>query len=831
RLPRIAIPLHYALTVTPDIAAERFSGEVAIDVTIQRPISAIELNAAEIAFRNVTVTAGGKTQTATVTTDETAERATLTVAEPLPIGPATIHIAYDGSLNRQLRGFYIGVVNGRKYLASQMESTDARRAFPSFDEPDMKATFQITVVADANDAVISNSPIESDTPGPASGKHTVRFAITPRLSTYHIALVVGDFDCLRGSFEGIPLGICAPSDRVASGQLSMKATKELMRFFHGYYTAPYPFQKLDQIALTDFSAGAMENPGAITYRERILLANEKTSTDETRRRSVSTIAHEIAHMWFGDLVTMRWWDDIWLNEGFATWMARKAIASTFPSTVPATYVARSNDEPLATDVLATTRAIHKSAETPDEIEQLFDSVAYSKTAALLQMIEAYVGEAKFRDGINLYLERNAWGNASGSDFAAALNDATGRDVADVLASYVSQPGVPIVQVKSRCEAGQTVVDLQQERFLIRGGESVRSQFWTIPVCVGGGDCLLLRERRQTFRLPGCRKNLVANREGRGYYLTAYEDGDPRQGLSPSEELVLVRDSWYLVRAGRRDIGEHFNLATSLAGPAETFSTILENAAIAERHLVDGAERAALQSWLRQQAQPVARRLGWRPAATESPEERQLRTTILGILADAGGDVQVRKQAREVTSKLLSDPSSVDPGLALKAIEIAAIAGDKKLYESYLRTYRTAADATLRSQALSGLSKFRDATLLRRTLQLTLTDDIRSQDLAEVLGGVIGNRAGTAIGWQFLNENWAAIARKLPPGHAGRIVGVLGWAACDPKWRDEVLRFAKEHDLKNARQATAQAAERIENCIELRALQQANLDEWLRTRSR
>ena len=812
RLPRVVIPTHYALTVTPDIEAERFRGEVTIDGTVQRPTNEVVVNAAEMTFRSASITAGGKSLVASVALDPASERATLRVGETVPVGPVSIRIEYDGFLNRQLRGFYIGVSNGRKYLASQMEATDARRAFPSFDEPDMKATFDLTVIARANDAVISNSPVASETAGPAANQKTVRFATTPRLSTYHIALVVGDFQCLRDSAEGIPLGICAWSDRVGLGQLSMESTKELMRFFKGYYAMPYPFAKLDQIALTDFAAGAMENPGAITYRERGLLADPATSSFETRRQGVGTIAHEIAHMWFGDLVTMRWWDDIWLNEGFASWMARKAVEETFPSGVPATYIVDSNERPLAVDVLSTTRAIRKSAETPEEIDQLFDAIAYSKTAALLEMLESYVGDDKFREGINLYLTRNAWGNASGSDFAAAMNDATGRDVAEVLASYITQPGVPLVEIAARCEGGETVLDLRQERFLLRGDDAARAQTWTIPVCMSDGDCVLLREREQTFRIQGCRENAFANREGRGYYIVFSKNAPAVANLTPSERSVLLRDSWYLVRSGRRSIGDHFNLAGTLGNDPDLLENILSNAQTAERFLATPAQRPALQTWIRRLGQSSPKRTA----------------ALFDALGNAGADPQVRKEARQIAAKTLSNPAAAgDPAIAARAMQIAAIEGDKKLYDAYLRTYRATTDPAVRSRIIAALPAFRDPALLQRTLQLALTDDVRSQDLAALLGGAIGNRGNSEMAWRFVTENWTAIARKLPPGHAGRVIAAASGAFCDPRWAGEVRNFAK--DIKEARQATAQTIERIENCAELRDLQSDNLNSWLSSR--
>lgn len=832
RLPRFVLPQHYDLVITPDIQNERYTGEETITVGVQQPVTTVRLHAAEITFRNVSIDSSGETQTATVTLDDKEETATFTVGRPLAVGTATIRISFDGILNRQLRGFYIGRAGAKKYMASQMESVDARHAFPCFDEPDLKATYRITVIADAKDNVISNSAIEADTPGP-EGKHTVRFAMTPRLSSYHIALVVGDFACISDSVDGIPLRICAPPDRVERGRFALNATKDVLSYFNRYFEIDYPFRKLDQIALADFAAGAMENPGAITYRDRILLTDEKTASPESLRGSVSTIAHEIAHMWFGDMVTMRWWDDIWLNEGFASWMGRKGTEAVRQQWTRSLSDQIAASEPMRSDVLLTTRPIHKQAETRDEIDELFDGIAYGKTAALLRMLENYVGEEKFRDGINLYMRRNAFSNASASDFAAAIDDASGREVTDILLSYVNQAGVPVVNVKSRCENNQTVVDLQQQRYLMRGSTpATDAQLWNIPVCFSGGDCVLLRERQGTFRLNGCRAPLFANAEGRGYYLTTYEReaqnrfASTSSTLTPAERVTLLRDQWYQVRGGKQSIAEFLDLASKLGADRAAAEEILTTVSYIEQHLVDSERRPALQRWLRNYATPLLTSLGWTSRPAETPDDRELRSRAMTTLADSAEDTATMKRARTMAEQWLSNPGSADPVVLSDITSVAAMGGDAKLYESYERAYRSASDSRDRVRLLTAMSKFRDPALLRRTLDFAMTDEVRSQDFASVFTTTIGNPAGTELAWQYLTENWPAISKKLPPGHVGRIIAAAGQAACDPAWTDRVKQFTSQKSVRQAKQATSQALERIAACSELRKTQQQGLGGWI-----
>src|SRR6266508_3391566 len=315
RLPANVIPVHYAITITPDLAKETFSGEETIDLTVKEPVSSITLNAIGFSYHDVSVTSAGKTTTANVGENPANEMITLTLAEPIAAGTASIHIGFDAPINKRLRGFYLSRTPARKYAVTQFEATDARRAFPSFDEPAMKATFDIALVVDKGDTAISNAPIASDSPE-GDTKHRIQFATTPRMSTYLVAMLVGDFQCIDGGVDGTPIRVCSTPGRQQMGAWALESAQQVIHFYNNYYSIKYPFQKLDLISIPDFEAGAMENAGAITFRETALLIDPRASLGQ-RKGVASTVAHEIAHQWFGDLVTMKWWDDIWLNEGFA----------------------------------------------------------------------------------------------------------------------------------------------------------------------------------------------------------------------------------------------------------------------------------------------------------------------------------------------------------------------------------------------------------------------------------------------------------------------------------------------------------------------------------
>jgi aminopeptidase N len=444
RLPGTVAPQHYALALTPDLSKATFEGSETIDVTLAEPAEAITLNAVDIAFKTVTVTAAEKQQTARISLDKNNEEATFTFAEKIPAGKARLQIEYSGTLNDKLRGFYLSKTDRRNYAVTQFESTDARRAFPSFDEPAMKATFDVALTVDAGDTVISNGPIVSDTPGPEAGKHTLKFLTTPKMSTYLVAFLVGDFKCSAGEADGVAVRVCSTPDKVAFTTYGLEIAKYMLHYYDTYFGIAYPLKKLDLIGLPDFEAGAMENFGAITYREEDLLLDEKTATTGAKKGVAITIAHEMAHQWFGDLVTMKWWDNVWLNEGFATWMENKAVAVMHPEWAMDQEVASSEDDTLRIDAQPTTHAIRAKAETRDEIEEMFDSISYGKASDVLLSVENYLGPETFRKGVHAYLSAHLYANATAEDFWNAQTATSHKPVDKIMDSLISQAGEPLL---------------------------------------------------------------------------------------------------------------------------------------------------------------------------------------------------------------------------------------------------------------------------------------------------------------------------------------------------------------------------------------------------
>src|SRR3954451_18034814 len=525
RLPTTVVPSHYDLAFVVDLARERFEGTETIQVDVKESTAKVVLNALEIDFHEVTIGSGAAAQTATVTLDEPGQTATLTVAKPLPRGSSEIHAKFSGILNTKLRGFYISKTKLRKYAVTQFEATDARRAFPCFDEPAFKATFGVTLTVDRGDTAISNGKVLSDVPGPAVTQHTMTFATTAKMSSYLVAMAVGDFKCLDGAADNIPIRICATPDKRDLGRLALESAEQILHFYNAYYDIKYPFGKLDVVAVPDFAAGAMENTGAIFYRETDLLAETKSASVDTRKKIAAILAHEMAHQWFGDLVTMQWWDNIWLNEGFASWMENKPVEAMHPEWNIDQTVISELDGILNIDAQPTTRTIRAKADTPDEINQMFDGITYGKAGAVRLTVENYVGAETFRQGVHNYLAAHLYGNATAEDFWGAQTANSHKPVDKIMESFVTQPGVAMVTFGE--PSGGNVTVSQKRFFLSSTVKPDPAQKWTLPVCFKSNgksqSCDLITPSSTSLGVPAG-DFLFPHAGGSGYSRASYPAG-------------------------------------------------------------------------------------------------------------------------------------------------------------------------------------------------------------------------------------------------------------------------------------------------------------------
>ena len=848
RLPGGASPDHYSLAVNVNFANNTFDGDEAINLQLSKPSNTITLNAVEIDFHEVTATAGGQTQTAKVSLDEKTETATFTFDNQIPAGAASLHIKYTGHLNDKLRGFYLSTYKGRKYLVSQMESTDARVAFPSFDEPAYKATFDLTAIIDKADTAISNGEIVSDTPGPGD-KHTIKFATSPKMSSYLVALTVGDWKCVSDHTDGVKVSVCTVPGKENLAQFPLAASKAFLHYYDSYYGIKYPLPKLDNIAVPDFQAGAMENWGAIIYRETALLIDDKTASVYAKQGVAETIAHEMAHQWFGDLVTMAWWDDIWLNEGFATWMTPHPIASWKPDWMEGQETVSQIDRSMAGDSVINTRPIHQEAETRAEIEQLFDGIAYGKTASVLHMLESYLGPETFRSGVNLYLKEHAYGNATAADFWGAMARASKKPIDEIMPTFVLQKGVPFVGVEAKCEGGNTTLKLSQQRYFDTpaGFNQPDQQIWQIPVCAkgingtsaGNQQCFLLTQREQQFTLKGCSKFVFPDSSAMGYYRFDYDSAALHQlgnavdtALTPEERIALIGNEWALMRIDKHSVGDYLALGAQLKNTpgSALLDSFGERLTEINDHLVTDADRPAFQAWLRTQFSPVLQQLGYNGRPNDTPEQKQKRTLLFEGLGIMGDDPQVIAQARVMVQEYMKDPSSVDGTLAHAVIAVAARHGDAQLYNQFKEQMQKASSPEQYYGYFYALSEFPQPNLTKETLDSTLTPAVRGQDLYIVIP-LLRNPKSQDETWNFMRAHFDDLMKKTGGGLGG--VGIFLYGAqsfCDAQKAAEVQQFFQQHPFPGTERNQKQAIESINNCVQLRDQQQGPLSAWLKQQS-
>ncbi|MFY9911019.1 MAG: M1 family metallopeptidase [Candidatus Sulfotelmatobacter sp.] len=839
RLPQEAVPENYQLTFAPDLEKATFNGDETISIRVLKPTSQITLNAVDIDFHDVSISSGVTTQKATVTWQKENEMVVLAVEKPLAAGLAAIHITYTGILNNEMRGLYIGKDDrGRKYAATQFESTDARRAFPSFDEPAYKATFDITAIAPKGDLAISNSKVVSDTPGPGN-KHTVKFATTPKMSSYLAALIVGDFEYIEGQADGIPIRVWSTPGKKEMGQFALETAEHVLHYYDNYFSVKYPYGKLDLVGIPDFSAGAMENTACITFREVLLQIDEKHGSVQMKKEIAGVIAHEMAHQWFGDLVTMEWWNDVWLNEGFATWMSSKPIEQWKPEWQFNLDDVSDTDRTMETDSLASTRPIEQPANTPAQILELFDSIAYGKAAAVLRMVEAYLGEQTFRAGVNAYIQAHEYGNATAKDFWDAQTETSKKPVDRIMSTFVDQPGVPIVDLKAECSGSSTSVNMDQRRYYSdrKDFEAPNDELWEIPLCMKSSDgeqkCELLSKRQAATTLAGCSTWVLGNAEAKGYYRVGYQAGAIQalaraaEKLSPAEQIELQSNVWASVRVGREPVGDFLAVAEGLQNQRNraVMQDLIQRLNYIGRYLVTDADRGSYRTWLRSYFTPIMNSVGWEPKPGESDEQRALRARVLTGLGYDAGDPKALQQARKIADEVLENPASVGRDLAFGAVRLAAMNGDQAFYDKLMAAVKNAKSPEQYYMYLLALSQFSDPKLLEQTLEYAISPGVRSQDALHVIAGAMSNPAGEKLAWDFVRSHWNDVQKAGGPFASAEIVGATK-SFCSASMRDEVTIFYDAHKVEAAERTYHLAIERINNCVDLKSQQEPQLASWL-----
>jgi puromycin-sensitive aminopeptidase len=820
RLPRTVIPSHYELTLTPDLDDASFAGLVVADVAVVEPVSEIVLNTAELTLHDVALSnSAGQRLEATVDTDEEAERSTLRLDGTAIAGAWQLEISFDGVLNDDLRGFYRSVYTDRngveKTIATtQFEATEARRAFPCWDEPDLKATYGVTLIVDDGLTAISNGA-EAERTALEGGKVAVRFVDTIKMSTYLVAFIVGELEVTDPvDVDGIPLRIVYPPGKGNLTSFALDAAAHSLRYYAEYYDIAYPGGKMDKIAIPDFAWGAMENMGAVTYREMALLVDPRKATQAEMMRVAEIIAHEIAHMWFGDLVTMKWWNGIWLNEAFATFASMKCVDAYRPDWKIWLDFSADRVHSMETDALAATRPIEIAVASPEEANAMFDSLTYEKGASVLRMLEQYLGEEAFRRGVSNYLKDNAYGNTDGDDLWLALSEASGEPVKEIMETWIFQGGFPLVRVDG--EPGDYTLTQQQFRYL---GEGDRR--WKLPVVIRSS------EGEQRMLIDGASAgvdagdDLVVNAGADGFYRVAYSP-ELRAGLrerlttlSSEERHAAVSDAWADVLKGGSDAADYLDLVAGLGQEPEVdvWQRILAGLAELDR-IATPDVRPALQAFVRSLVADKADAMGWEPASGEDDRSRKLRGTLIAAMGNLGDDPKTQQKARLVFEESRSADGVVDAEVANAALGVVAANGDYEDFERFLEISDTSENPQEVVKFLRAATSVPEQAAAEELFRMILDGRIRRQDAFWAVALMLGQRETGPRVWELMKEHWDAMLDRIPPATGRRILELLPNRS-EPEIAADIEAWLADHPIPGGEMFAQQQLELLKVRVGLR----------------
>ena len=845
RLPADVRPLGYDLELAIVPGRERFRGSARIEIELDRPQRRIWLHGRGLDVGPVRVERPGE-EPLIARFEQVTEEGVAALDLPAELGPGRLglHLEWSAPFDRTLQGLYAVELGGDAYAFTQLEPFAARSIFPGFDEPAFKTPFQVTLIAPAGGAVVANTPAVAEEPLPG-GLRRVRFAPTPKLPTYLLAFAVGPLDVVEAAplppggprQRPVPFRGVAARDRGPDLAFALAHTPPLVADLERYFDREYPYAKLDVIAVPDFDSGAMENVGAITFREYLLLLDPHTAPEVQRRAFTNVMSHELAHQWFGNLVTMPWWDDLWLNEAFATWLASRSVARVRPEQRSELALLQAVHRAMDVDSLVSARSIRQPITSHHDIHNAFDAITYSKGAGVLAMFERWLGEATFRDGIRLYVERHAEGSARAEDLTAALSLVSGRDVGAPFTSFLTQPGVPFLEVATRCGAEGARLELRQSRYLPLGSEGERDAVWQVPVCArfaAGGRveerCALVERREGQLPLgAACPEWVMPNADGAGYYRFAQPAEDAERllsqgfaALSPLERLALADGLGAALGSGARPAAEVYAALPVLAADSEraVATAPLGLLKLADEYLSDAATRPAVERYGQSLYRPLFDRLGWRATPGEDGETRLLREQLLWFLTQTARDGELRRQAAH-RGRLFAGvdgprrPDALEPELVEAGLAAAVQEGGAPVFDALLEQAFASPDALARSQRLGALGASEDPELLARALALAFEPRLRVNEVLTPMRALAQRPATREAVWDFVRERFDDLVARLGREGATRLAGLVS-GFCDEASAREVEEFLgpRFEALAGGPRDLATALEKIRLCAAL-----------------
>jgi puromycin-sensitive aminopeptidase len=856
RLPTQVIPIRYELRLEPDLKNFTFTGAVTVTVTVREPTSDVYLNAAELEISEAVIeNDGGTSHRVTVEPDDSRERCRFGFSETIGPGTWRLRLSFRGTLNDKLRGFYRSTYKdqtGQAHVlaATQFEATDARRAFPCWDEPAFKAVFSVTLAIDQDLTAVSNTSILSERVEGA--KKIVRFRDSIRMSTYLVAFIVGRLEATDPLFVGpTPLRVWAVPGKRHLARFGREIGAFSLRFFEDYYGLPYPGDKLDLLAIPDFASGAMENLGAITFRENALLVDERAATHAELERIADVVAHENAHMWFGDLVTMSWWNGLWLNEAFATFMEMLAVDAWKPEWQRWTTFGVSRAAALSVDGLHSTRPIEYPVHAPKDADAMFDVLTYEKGASVLRMLEQHLGPEVFRSGIREYLQNHAYGNADTGDLWTALGQAAKQPVPALMDGWIFNPGYPLISVA--LDGSQLRVTQQRFTYLSDPSSlaprplnqaSKPDMVWQVPLqvrIVAQGTSthrLLLTEKDTHLAVPNGFESVLVNEGGHGFYRVRYAPEllerllrNPKS-LEAIERFNLVNDAWAAAVAGLMPLADYLDLTARFRAERDrNIWTVLIESFQTLNRVIKPADRPSLEALVRDRIRPAVGELGWDPRAGEDELTRQLRGDLLRAIGTTGNDRGVQARAAELYAEHTKKSESsretmIDPNVLPSLIAILAHVGDQTRYDDFFCRFQSAATPQEERRYLYSLAAFQSPALLEQTLRRTINGEFRTQDAPFMVRLLLMSVYGRELAWDFVKTNWETMDRQYPKQGLRRMCeGIIGLAT--PELERDVHRFIAERKIDFGGKTLEQYLEQLRIAVTFREREGATLVAYLR----
>jgi len=847
RLPTHASPLRYDVQLDAQLGREDFSGNVTISLDLHESKDTIELHTRELAVTHAELTVDGKNHPAVVTPDPENERITLQFYQAFPAGKASLNLDFSGKISQTLKGLYLAQNRPEQLLCTQCEATDARAIFPCFDEPTFKAQFAFEITTSSDAVVLANGPLLSITENGST--KTWKFAPTKLMSSYLVALVIGD---VAGTSEqvvnNIPLKVWAMRGKENMGNFALEYTAKLLPWYEEYFGAPYHYDKYDQVAVPGFAAGAMENSGLVLFRQEALIMSPESSSWRQQKSIAHVIAHEFAHMWFGNLVTMQWWDDLWLNEAFAEWMSHRVISEISPEYKIWDDFEGNKNFALTADALESTHPIYSPVQTPAQAQELFDAITYIKGCSVLRMLENFLGTDNFRNGIRTYMQEFGEGNAKGADLWRHLQAASKQPVTQIMESWILQGGHPCVTISLETVKGQYQLQISQKRFFTNPqAQKDNAQAWQVPLVIRYADDEGVHFLRHVLEEAAGTLALQISGELKWCYANADQVGFYRQNLTgtllekilanldqltPGEQMGLLGDQWALTRSGHQSILPFLEVLGAFASRCENYNLlfeVVEHLRTLERMVEDLGDISALNQfrlWVKNLFESRLKVLGFEPGAGESNEISQQRVSVVNAMTALAHDPETVAQIKAFAAREAEDYQSVDPNLAAMIIGVNAQFGDGETFKKYVEIYQERKANAAPPQAVNryvySFPAFRAPDLVSQTLSLLDEGIAPKEALGPILGQMLRARHSQITAWEYLKSNWSTI-KEIGLGSGGLIksAGYLPYSM-----RNDLVEFCEAHVKGVADMSYAQALENMDLLAEFQVRVKEDLIRWL-----